>query len=249
MTVESIVNNPFITLVILTITLISFFLSIFFYKNSKREKILCYYFRSNTLIEGINEKLSGLQLNYNDLPQERITITKFIIWNNGKQTIDCRDVVSNNPLRIKCSKEINILDIQITKLSENSNSVKIKDIIIKDDYQFNEIEFDFLDHKDFIKIQFVHNGKENELFELTGKVKGIKRIIKPLDPYGIYEDSGNPLIKRFIYFSITFIIGLIGLYNLILGNCEWYFWYITSVGFFASGNIFFRYNYLSPEVL
>ena len=192
MTIESIINNPVIILGIFVLTILGFFLSVFFYFNSKRDKILCYFYKSNTLIEGINEKLSGLQLYYNGLPQERVTISKFIIWNYSKQTIDYKDVAINDPVRIKCSKEISLLDIQITELSESSNSVKIKDYIIRDDYQLNKIEFDFLDHNDFIKLQIVHNGKENELFELTGKIKGIKKILKSTDPFGLYEDRGNP---------------------------------------------------------
>jgi len=249
MTIDSIVNNPFIIFGIFAITLLSFFLSIFFFLNSKREKILCYFYKNNTLIDNINERLSGLQLYYNDLPQKRVTISKFIIWNNGKQTIDYKDVVTNNPISIKCSRNIDLLDVQIKDLSEKSNSALIKNSIVKGDYQYIEIKFDFLDHKDFIKIQIVHDGEENELFELIGKVKGIKRIIKPSDPLGIYEDSGNPLIQRFIFSSVAFIVALIGLYNLILGKTEWYFWYLTFAGLLGAVNVFFSYKYLSPDVL
>ena len=174
--IQSLANNPIVTLAGLALAAVSIVLAVIFYARSKKERWPCFEVKSNTIISGLNKALDGLQLQYNGNTQERITVTKISFWNAGLETIDKSDLVELDPLAVTCSSSLPILDFQILQSSAESNSVKIDEPYIKNDLQILPITFDYLDNNDFFVIQIVHTGDEADEFVIRGKIKGVKEI-------------------------------------------------------------------------
>ena len=177
-TINSLASNPWITLGGFVIGLLGLVLAIVFYVKAKKERIPCYERSSRTLIEGVDKTLDGLQLHYRGQPQSRITVTKIVFWNEGRETIDKSDLVNADPIRVLCPPNVDILDIQVIQFSSSANTVTLGLPSNSDEHQSYPIQFEYLDHRDYFVIQIVHNGDDTQTFEIDGKIKGVSELLQ-----------------------------------------------------------------------
>src|SRR2546423_15011896 len=95
---QKFVQNPMFQLLSLGLGLIGIILAVLFYIKSRRYKALMYEISSTTLIENLSAKLTGLEVNFKGIPQERITVSRLVFWNDGSDTIRLTDLTNMAPI-------------------------------------------------------------------------------------------------------------------------------------------------------
>ena len=234
-------------------------LAVIFYFRSQKNKTPCFEENSNTIIEGLNKSLDGLEVHYKGTVQERITVTKVVFWNDGKETIDKSDMVEKDPLRIEIPKSIGVLDVQVIDVSSNSNSVTLGVVITAENEITYPLNFEYLDQNEYFVVQIIHNGTSQEQLEIKGKIKGVKNIEKvsgtrvpsslmkflPFSaPINLMMTS--PLFMKYFGSLTYFSLGLVAIWNLFNSKTDWYVWLGTGFCFFAAGIMFYGYRHIAP---
>ena len=258
--VRALANDPIIALGGFALGVLGILLAIIFYVKAKKEKVPCYQVRSNTLIEGLHKALDGLQLHYKGTLQERLTVTKMVFWNAGRETIDRRDLVAAEPIGIVCSKQLNVLDAQIIQASAVANAVALKKMVeLGPDKNLYPIEFDYLDNKEFFVVQIVHTGPDDEEFRIRGKIKGVKRIERSLSttrqprflrrlPFYDFVDkiaAARGVAKYVVSLSYLGFAGF-GTWWLFHGRTEWYVWLASGFCYLAAAFVYYGSRHVPP---
>ena len=155
--------------------------------------IKLYLMRTDILIQDNISTISGLKIMYDDCVIANLSTTTIAFWNNGSETIDDRDRVISNPLRISTSKTARVLNAKIIFTNNQSNHLSVET-----DDEGNNIYllFDYLDKDQGGIIQVIHTGKSSRDLSITGDVKGA--IVQECMPFGRYPWAGmigfTPLI-------------------------------------------------------
>jgi hypothetical protein len=169
-----------------------------FYRKSLRVKEPCWAIRSNNLIQDNISQMSGLEIEYKGHEVQTLTVSKVLFWNKGFETINRDDIVAANPLRIKCSDDVQLLDTKI--LSENTPSNRFS-IEIDDTKSFGNMTFDYMDKDDGVIIQIIHTGTSSSDIAIVGNIKGatVRAVSSKVD------------LVRKIILVLLIIVGLVGL--------------------------------------
>lgn len=148
-----------------------------FYRKSIRTKEPMYWMRSENLIRDNISTITGLRILYNNESIVNLTSTNVAFWNRGAETIDSRDRVVSNPLRIGTSQNIKILDAKI--ILENNPSSRMH-ISLEADGSSAYILFDYLDKGHGCIIKVLHTGLDSSDLSLNGDIKGARlEKVKP----------------------------------------------------------------------
>lgn len=253
-TISSLATNPYSTVIGLIFTILSVVIAIIFYLRSKKEKIPYFEISSNTILEKLHKSLDGLEVHYKGEAQERITVTKVVFWNDGKETIDRNHLVEKDPLRLICPLSTKILDVRIVDCSAESNSVQIGSPVSDKDVTYYPLSFEYLDYREYFVIQVIHNGNTHEQFNIEGKIKGVKTIenVKTTEiqssVFGglLFGNSKflplNPSIIKYFGSFTYFIIALFTIWSLLNGHREWYLWTCAAFSLIASIIMFFGFK-------
>lgn len=208
---EYIIHNPYFPFITFVIGIL---VSTFFYFKSKKNKDLRYILKTYNLIKDHSSKFSNLSIKYNGADVKNFTVTKVIFWNNGKETIDGKEITVKEPLKLKIRENHRILDANVIQSNNPASQVTISEI--KDDYL--TIQFDYLDYLNGAGINIIHDGEASDIIEFIGKIKGLRRIkqvsipnapkaVHYYIPIPIHHDISNksPNKRRF-YYGLSYII-------------------------------------------
>ena len=140
---------------------------------SLREKRPQWAVRSVPLVDEFNSKYENLRVTYERKPVENLTISKVLFWNAGRETITKTDLDTINPLRIVAKDKTRLLDVKV--LVSNHDASRID---VRPDKRKNcaFLKFDYLDHTDGAVLQVVHTGKSSGDLEISGDIRGVRRI-------------------------------------------------------------------------
>lgn len=247
---KEIASNPLITLLGLFLGVLGIVLAIIFYLKSQRISKLRYDSYSHSLVEGLSTALDGLEVIYKGERQDRITVTRFVFWNAGTETIRKNDL-TNDILRIACSSEIKILDQKIVTIAKVTNEISLCSSLTDEKSCSIPVIFDYLDTHDGAVIQIVHNGLVSNRFVLKGSIKGncsIKRAESPA--YRIKRRSQflgplYPLMKSNLFGWIGALmylaLGFVGFMIPILGKGSWWFLALAVFGGFGAWIMIYAY--------
>jgi hypothetical protein len=144
-----------------------------FYKRSIRYKVPSWAIRSNNLVRGHSSTLSDLRIIYGDKVVDNLTVSKVLIWNDGRETIDRNDLCTVNPLRIKAEEGVAILDVAVLAGNRAANEFSIA---LADDGKSAHITFAYLDRRQGAVLQVVHDGTSSSSISIEGDIKGVERI-------------------------------------------------------------------------
>ena len=163
-----------------------------FYRKSIRAKEPMYAMRSENLIRDNISRMTGLKILYNDINIVNLTTTNIAFWNRGAETIDSRDRVESNPLRIGASQEVKILDAKI--ILENNPSSRMH-ISLEADGSSAYVFFDYLDKGHGGIIQVIHTGLSSSDLSLIGDIKGAR--LEKVKPKNVF------LYVQVLYLSVA----------------------------------------------
>lgn len=207
-------------------TIIGLPLSIYLYFKSKKEKSLKFEIKSNNIFKNFESIIENIKVTCEDKNISTLTITKILIWCDGKETIYNTDIATQMPLIIKSKEGKEILEAKIVSSNNQTNNTTLEKLE-NNNYKIN---FEFLDNKDGFIIQVVHTGSSSKDIILNGKIKGMKGNIEKKDSKNnkilnkIFESK---ILKFFIlklshYFILftTFTVIVYTTYLLISKNKE-----------------------------
>lgn len=165
-------NNPYAWLVLAFCTIAAFGFAIITWIFGKRKKEISFVNNSYKIIEKGKSLIPELEINFKKRNIDKLTITKYAIWNSGNEVIEYKDIVDTKTLKIiSLNQDTIILDASIVSESDETNKFSIDEI--KDNYA--KIKFDYIGPKDGIVIQVLYSGEETSL-DVECKIKGGKAI-------------------------------------------------------------------------
>ncbi|MFB2878251.1 hypothetical protein [Floridanema aerugineum] len=165
---NSLVTNPWFSIISLMIGVLGVILSIYIHLKSKKVKRPFYAFSSYTL----EPKVQKLEMSYNSHKIERLTFTNLVFWKAGKDTIHNKDIAAGDPLKIRLSGNHKILDVKLVYESDKINQFNYNIDNVQSEISFS---FDYLDKDDGVIMQIVHTGKHSD-FQISGTIKGAGKI-------------------------------------------------------------------------
>jgi hypothetical protein len=93
--------------------LIGIALACYFYLAGRRVKDLRWTVRSVNIIQGYRSKVEDLHVSYRGVDVENLTVSKILVWNEGRETIDRDDIAPADPLRVATRDGVRIHGGQI----------------------------------------------------------------------------------------------------------------------------------------
>lgn len=201
---------------------------------SRKTKRLCYILRSNTLIENSVAKMKNLQIAYAGEPVENVTVTRFVLWNSGTDTVDGDAIVSRNPIAVRTIGACRILEAKIIRTTGETNRFRV----IVDRKSSSVIcRFDYLDSAQGAAVQIVHSASDDKGLEVSGTIKGGKML--RVTPYTEVNKWSKPskltvLLARATPFYLSvgpMLLGLYGFWSLYKTQQPWI---VTSIAVVVS---------------
>ena len=165
-------NNPYAWLILSLLAIIGFILTIILAIKGKKNRKVAFRKSPYGIIRNIDNELQGLDISYNSKIIDSLTITKFIIWNDGNIKLEETDFASAVPFAIEAEDDCKILNTSILYVSETANAFSIDFDSKKNKIWIN---FEYFDPKDGIVIQVVHTGRFAGL-NVIGKIKSGNKI-------------------------------------------------------------------------
>lgn len=166
---EWLTENPWLSALSFFLALLGIILAIIFFIRSRRTKEPRYAIRSTNLMRNFTSRFKALEMTYAGEQISNLTATKLAFWNNGKDTINGRDIAVADPLMVKVKDEYKILDSGVLCAKNAANQFSIKRA---DDGSHVLIQFDYLDEDEGGVIQLLHTGKSSDDIEVCGTIKG-----------------------------------------------------------------------------
>ena len=184
--------------------------TIYFYIKGKKTRKPVYMVRTVNLVRKNIKKIDKINILYNGNSINDLSITKIAFWNDGKETIDNKDVAKTNPLRLSINNDSMFLDAKIIYQKNVANDFNIS---ISKDHKYININFDYFDFEEGIVLQIIHTGNKNNDISLEGQIKSVKNILRKENksfilPINIIEIlQSKKIYKPFIGWSII-VIGI-----------------------------------------
>lgn len=167
---SELMSNPFAWFLLSLCTIFSVMFAIYTWIVGNKKKEISVDYFSNEIIRQGKQPIPKLEIKFEDKIIQELSSTIFYIWNSGNDIINRQDMVVTKGLKIGSAKS-QILDAQIIKQSDESNAFNIS----KCTSEIVEIEYDYIDSGEGVKLQILHTGSGNELF-VEGKIKGGKAM-------------------------------------------------------------------------
>ena len=200
----------------ITLGILGIISGLYFYINSKKERIPKYQITGFNLISNNITSLEKIKISYDNETIDNLYLTKFSFWNSGHETIRSEDFVKANPFQIKIKDEFKIYGANIEKHNFN-NEVKI---LVKKG-KLIALKFDYLDKNEGFIINIYSSAKKTSDFSVHGNFKGsqnIKRgyvkmrsssVVNDRFFQPIYEFLVSSKYKLLLIFGIILSIGFI----------------------------------------
>lgn len=141
------------------LTIFSTVFAIYTWVAGKKRKQLSISCRTNEIIIEGKSNIDKLQIRYDGQDIADLSCTKFYIWNSGNTVLNTSDIVSSRPICIKNTGSAVILNAEIVRVSDETNSFVIKSA----NEQSVEISFDYVDHGEGFVMQILHSGDSKDL--------------------------------------------------------------------------------------
>ena len=151
-------ENPYVWLILSIILFVRFIISSVGYIKERFEMQILYYSQSYLLAQN-SSHFGECQIQYNSEKPNKITLTKYTIWNNKNKTRQAYDISKDRSISIYTSNDdVKILDAKIICCDE-SNCFDIKSV---EDKKVT-LSFDYIAKHDGVVVAILHTGNDNDL--------------------------------------------------------------------------------------
>lgn len=166
-------NNPLFNLITLAIALLGIILTVYFAVRARKSKKPIYAIRTINLVKDKLGKIDRVEMLFDGKRIDNLSISKFALWNEGKDTIRAADVATLNPLKIIISDDYQILDCKITAESDRANGFTAK---VGENGKYISLGFEYFDNKEGIVMEISHTGPNSTCLTLTGSLCGVQKL-------------------------------------------------------------------------
>ena len=144
-------------------------LAVVFYFRSRRKARLAFQCDHVTLVGGRGAAFSDeVEISFAGTVVPRITASRIIIWNCGDRTINRRDLVEGDPLRVEVPETGRILKHMVLRQTRSVNAWHFD----QPSPNLLNLTFDFLDPGDGVSLEIIHSEPRDEL-HVVGTIRGI----------------------------------------------------------------------------
>jgi len=206
----SLASNPIFLVLAGCASIVSLALAIYFGVRSHRFKRLGYCSKSTSFVRDYQTKIPELELSYKGIKVRNITLTRFVVWNSGVETVHKTDIAKADPLRLTVADASAILNSEIVPPVRESNVVRLQSTA---DRQTLELSFDFLDKEDGVVFDVLHTGRAGDV-SLSGTIKGARQL-------KYYHKVRVPLSQSqrlWIWAALLILVALIALLSTIFAS-------------------------------
>lgn len=205
---EKLMNNPIAWLILSLISVVSFVFGIYTWVAGKKKKEISISQESYELIRAGKKQIPKLDVIYDGVNVDNLTVTSIYIWNSGNDVINTSDIVHTKKFTISSCENTNILDAYIIREVDESNKFRI----VSMDRNRMTIDFDYIDQGEGCLVQLFHTGSSQALC-FDCKIKGGKKIRH------CYENDGQtvPVVSNisYVFKKISELIPIL----LAIGSC------------------------------
>lgn len=166
------------------------------FKARKKHRFSSHSIGSTLIGSSFSELPQQVEILYEGEQVTQVTSSTFILWNSGNQVIMKERLKTIDPLRIDISEGGKILKYDIIKTNNKTNNFSIKK---NDTGNSLNIEFDFLEPLNGIRINILHTGKQSNIL-CNGTIIGNKRI-----GFKNKKPALNSSLKKTVLKSSSFI--------------------------------------------
>jgi hypothetical protein len=219
------------------LAILSLILAYIFYRKSLKLKEPCWSMASQVLIQDKISKLDNLEILYNHVKVENITVSRILFWNRGSEAIRGEDLNTDNPLRIQGDRDTKLLSVEIVDKDHDKIFLKYNETEEKENDKYL-LNFSYLDKNQGAVIEVIHNGKSARSISFCGRIIGgeVKRV-----------DKGKT-----IYDSIPNIIGILSFISIfplmiyVPENIGFYVWFSSFIALMAIRMLLEYYAIFTP---
>lgn len=180
--------------------------SYIFYRLGIKGSKPIYYSYDSTIIDKQNQLIPNeFRILYGDNELNKLVRTNVYFWNGGTKPIRSGDLTENDKLRIELNKELKIYSYNIAKYTDKSKGVYINDPIDKIEDNVINLQLDYLEPKNGIRIEILHD-KEISDAKICGKVIGVTGGIR----------NSSSLVKTKLNSIMEFIYALLIYFSLFM---------------------------------
>ncbi len=145
--------------------------AVFFYIRSRKNSRLSFQRDEIAIIGGSGAAFPReVAISFADSPVDRVTATRYVIWNSGNTTLSGAQIVQSDPLRLELKSDGKVLRVSILRVSRPVNGawLKPREVVAN----IVDIGFDYLDPNDGLVIELLHSGPRSDL-NLHGTLRGL----------------------------------------------------------------------------
>jgi hypothetical protein len=197
-------NRPYLLVLSWIITVISIFVAVFFYLESRDVPQLAYTIKPVRGIVVRGGKSSKLTVQYAERKVETdITAAQLVLWNEGKHAIKRAAIL--RPIIIHTETNAPILEASIKKTTNEIIGLKLNHEENQQDRVI--VSWDILEQGEGGTIQIVYEGSPDMKLLIDGAVEGQKQINRFEAPVGsIYRREFNRSARKSLEYYEIFII-------------------------------------------
>jgi hypothetical protein len=200
--------------------IITYVVAKIFHDRAKAESRLAYQYDSYTLL-GIKKDLPDIQISFRGRSVPRITKSFVVVWNDGSTTLDGKQIVEDDPLRIVVSEGSEILDVATLKASRDA--IKFSTVVSPKIPNEIRCNFEWLDPEDGALIQILHCGESKLGF--AGIIRGLPKGLNYEGVISTRLESKRPMTrfdlvmsKLATLLSVTGVLLFVGFMLFLLGT-------------------------------
>jgi len=149
----------------------------YFYWKAERGAQLAYHYKVVRVLGGRDSVLpEAVRITFHDQPIQNLCRSLILVWNSGKKTIEGRNIVDADPLRIDMGDGTQVLDARLIKVSRAVNNCNLMVHLRGEEVQV-AITFDYLDEGDGCVFELFHTDSGTRP-KLVGSIREMPRGFK-----------------------------------------------------------------------
>lgn len=214
---EKIMSSPIAWAMLALATIGSLAYAVYCQHINKPKKGIVASIQTVGIVKQQPSKIEGLHIVFKDKEVDNVCVSRIAIWNSGNQTILDSDIVSEKPITVALCNDSQILNAEISEISDETNKFSIISI----SNSFVSLAFDYIDPEEGVVITVTHTGTSQDL-SIGCKIKGglPVKIVRD-DQTAIDKHDINRFVFRAValaFFSVMIFIIFLDLIGVISTN-------------------------------
>jgi len=170
---KELVVGPWFILAAFMVGVVGIVATLWTYWRAKPRRDLSYSTHSRCLLDHRGNPQTKLAVTYDGRTITTFTITRFVLWNRGTESLRRNDVAKGSPMTLKLL-DGDVLEATIIKASATTNAFALNKL---DDHTCS-IDFEYIDPSEGMVAEIRHTAPTGDPFCVLGKLIGVRKIAR-----------------------------------------------------------------------